>query len=96
MNRPYNILRPRAWRRGHRVADSLGCGSLLLPALCIAAVCALAYWQESARAEVAALRIFEVRQIVAAEAPAPAALIACGPNHSEIVCEVSELGGTDQ
>ena len=52
MNRPYNLRRPRVWRRGHRVADSLGCASLLLPALCIAAVCALAYWQDVAIAEV--------------------------------------------
>jgi hypothetical protein len=49
MNRPYNMARPRARRRGHRVADSLGCASLLLPALCIAAVCALAYWAEVSR-----------------------------------------------
>jgi hypothetical protein len=49
MNRPYNMARPRAWRRGHRVADALGCASLLLPALCIAAVCALAYWAEVSR-----------------------------------------------
>ena len=91
MNRPYNMARPRAWRRGHRVAGSLGCASLLLPALCIAAVCALAYWQDVARADVAALRIFEVRQIVAAEDPAAAALIACGPDYADVVCDVAEV-----
>ena len=96
MNRPYNMARPRAWRRGQRVADVVGCAGLLVPALCIAAVCALAYWADAVRAEVAALRIFEVRQIVAAEDPAAAARIACGPDYSEIVCEVLELGGIDR
>lgn len=49
MNRPYNMARPRAWRRGQRVAQVMGCAGLLLPALCIAAVCALAYWAEVSR-----------------------------------------------
>jgi len=91
MNRPYNMARPRAWRRGQRVASALGCAPILTAALCIAAVCALAYWQESARAEVAPLRIFEVRQIVAAEDALTAALIACGPDHADVVCDVVEV-----
>ena len=37
------------------------------------------------------LRIFEVRQIVAAEDALTAALIACGPDHASVVCEVSEV-----
>ena len=89
MNRPYNMARPRVWRRGRRIAD--GCAGLLVAAACIAAVCALAYWADAARAEVAPLRIFEVRQVVAAEDPAAAARIACGPNYSEVVCEVLEV-----
>lgn len=91
MNRPYNMARPRAWRRGQRVANVLGCAPILTAALCIAAVCALAYWQQTARAEVTALGLFEVRQIVAAEDAAEAAVIACGPEHAEVVCDVVEV-----
>jgi hypothetical protein len=89
MNRPYNLLRPRSWRRGRRMVD--GCAGLLVAALSIATVCALAYWQESARAQVEPLRVFEVRQVVAAEDPAAAARIACGEEYRDVVCEVREL-----
>jgi len=37
------------------------------------------------------LRIFEVRQIVAAEDALTAALIACGPDHASVVCDVVEV-----
>jgi hypothetical protein len=89
MNRLYNTLRPRAWRRGRRIYD--GCAGLLVAALCLAAVCALAYWADSARAEVAPLRVYEVRQVVAAESAVDAARIACGEEWPDVVCEVSEV-----
>ena len=37
------------------------------------------------------LRVYEVRQIVAAEDALTAALIACGPDHASVVCDVVEV-----
>ncbi len=37
------------------------------------------------------MRVYVVRQVVAAPDALTAALIACGPDHASVVCDVSEV-----